>query len=657
VDRFNRVSSTNSKLYGQQFGRYERAEDTTAFDPFREHDLLTEKRVEPTRELFGILDPYLEEQKKRMAKLIEHESSIIKLGQNETEKVLRDRINLLNEENGRIKEELSSLKSKLASAKATSNTLKSETEAWQQERSDLLRNLSVLQDRLQSGEDATTTTLLEKSRELVDAKTKISLLERDQDSVMRLNRELEAETKILRDELAQWGGYVKHDRVKMEEQMAITSAEKLDVELKLSVLKKEKEELEDKYLTETEGWNREAEEFAREKTGLQKEVGELRDQLENHDKEFSNYRQIYDKIKFNDLEKEVEHLKAVNSEQEGKLIALDKSTIQKIKTFEELIRKKDQEIEAKRQEIGNGFSAAKDWEREKKKLMEKIEDIQREADNAKEDAKLQIKLATMEASQGEGAVNESRQMIEGMQREIERLRDELDAANKKVVAASSINSPENVSPVNASPTQSSRHFQLQNAQEPQPEQSQMQDNYKDLLKRRDEKIKQLSAELKSLKEELEKAQSNPGRANLDAQSPTSSPNRGSPEKSGMEDADRKMYEAEIAALNDRIRELEAIIAGMKRSTAAATAGLAAAQAQSQTTAANTAFGGGAQNTDKQQTVNPQEAKNQKSDPVDNKEVEKLRTEVARLTKENEELRKQIEELTKDPKSSTTKIAE
>lgn len=567
-DRVNRLVNGNKIRYGEEFSNVSRTTRSDGKDNggLTRQNNREDEMVKKSKDLFDIIDPYLEEQKTRMMSLMEHELDIVKMGQNETDKVLRDKVKALDEMNSKLREEIFDLKRDLSSAQNTANLLKVETDVVLQEKSSLMDQLTKAREQLQSNDDMTITQLVQKTREVIEMKSAIQVIQRDlEDSNTELVEKV-IEIKRLEAELKEWGGYARNDRVKKDEE--ISSLKKLyqDTLVIAEDNAKSYKQANSILSEERERYSTEINELLKDKSKVTKEISDLKYQLERKNKEYQVYRETYDKTLFESQKTKIKSLEEELEEKEREL-RNNEGPKEQLRLLEDMISKKDREIlmlkndterlEYKVKNAEDDYRRSNgELEKMKKEyytLEDEKRDIERKFSEAKEslsnkerqnfsnppmsDRRNSNRSGSDNKSSGRRVFNEELDLLQkqndDMRREMNELKDKIDSQNKKIKHLEHQNTE--LESKNASNQTQIKKETEEVIQEPQIDDSKT----KEMLKRRDDKIKKISEENKILKEELEKA--NQGK-NEDRKS------------SQPEDLTR--YQKEISDLKTKVSQLE-----------------------------------------------------------------------------------------------------
>ena len=600
-DRVNRLINVNQRQFGQDFSKLDRlaASGREAGQPRAEKP--AEQQPSHSQSLFGMLDPYLEEQKSRMNELMEHQLEVVRMGQNETEKLLRDKVRAMDEANARLREDNFDLKKSLASAQNDANMLKVETDLVQQERSALMEELSKARQQLQSDEDVTTSQLLAKTREVIELKTTLSICQRDLEEQTQSGRQLSRQVTELEAELKEWGGYVRTDRGKKDEEIgnlrALYAEAVGESEEKARRLKAAQEEL----AQEREKSSRDVDELIKEKGRLGKDLSELRYQLESKTRDLQAQRELSDKPKLDRQHARIAELEADLEARDRQLRSLDGALQEKLRPLEEAAARKDKDLahlkedsdklEARLREAQAELDRVREdrdllkrdarrLEEDKQALEKKIRDAQalleQERDQA---ADLRKKLARLEErpSQNPAQSQAARPpadleadldrlkrdlkdlglKLEARQQDLEARTRELDKVTQRAAdleeklrreekRAEDLEAALRAGST-APPKTDSAAPPKTDPEKPDAPQG-ISDQAKELMKRRDEKIKQLTQENKELNEALAKAGSG---------QPPADPTRKSeaPAKNQPTEEDKKLL-TQIVDLQSRISQLE-----------------------------------------------------------------------------------------------------
>ena len=567
-DRVNRLVNGNKIRYGEEFSNVSRTTRSDGKDNagLTRQNNREDEMVKKSKDLFDIIDPYLEEQKTRMMSLMEHELDIVKMGQNETDKVLRDKVKALDEMNSKLREEIFDLKRDLSSAQNTANLLKVETDVVLQEKSSLMDQLTKAREQLQSNDDMTITQLVQKTREVIEMKSAIQVIQRDlEDSNTELVEKV-IEINRLDAELKEWGGYARNDRVKKDEE--ISSLKKLyqDTLVIAEDNAKSYKQANSILSEERERYSTEINELLKDKSKVTKEISDLKYQLERKNKEYQVYRETYDKTLFESQKTKIKSLEEELEEKEREL-RNNEGPKEQLRLLEDMISKKDREIlmlkndterlEYKVKNAEDDYRRSNgELEKMKKEyytLEDEKRDIERKFSEAKEslsnkerqnfsnppmsDRRNSNRSGSDNKSSGRRMFNEELELLQkqndDMRREMNELKDKIDSQNKKIKHLEHQNTE--LESKNAS-----NQTQIKKETEEVHQESQIDDSKtKEMLKRRDDKIKKISEENKILKEELEKA--NQGK-NEDRKS------------SQPEDLTR--YQKEISDLKTKVSQLE-----------------------------------------------------------------------------------------------------
>lgn len=475
--RVERLVASNRQLNSSEYNTLSRM--STPFDhgygspgkadgkPRRGADGNSEPKKTSAMELFGLIDPYIEEQSNRITKLFEHESAIHNLDKSETERLLREKMTKSHEQTVSLREEIEKLKRKLGESQNKTNMLKVESDVLQAERSQMLTELTALRSQMQAFEDSNTSNLLLKTKELIDTKTQNVVLQRDLTEIKDKFEKRDAEAQMLQDELKQWGGYVRHDRKKKDEEIAELKEVNNDFEGKNNRLKKELADLMNKYHEEKTKLNKDIEGHLVAMRTLQEGQIEVKNQLSTVTAEYTHYKQTYDKDKYLEMMRKIDDMK----------LDLERSSAT-VGQLEKLI--KSYKLTIEEEENKN-----KSLNEEMRIIKEANEGLKREMANLKQEedkkphSKKTVEVDSTELKTLKDQISELRLQVSSKDTDIQLHKSEIEFLRTQLKQ----NKDESGNSTPQQPTSGTEEAKL-----------------KEMLKRRDEKIKQLNQENISLKE-------------------------------------------------------------------------------------------------------------------------------------------------------------
>ena len=492
-------------------------------------------------ELFSLIDPYIEEQTQRISQLFEHEEAITNLGKTETERLLRESMAKSSEETANLKEEMERVKRKLRESQNTTNMLKVESDILQAERSTLLEEVAATRAQRQALEDATTSNLVAKSKELIDTKTANVVLTRNLDETKAILAVKQQEIVELSAELQAWGGYVRDDRKKKDQIISDLTVSKADIEERLNRLKKEMTDLREKSQNERGALEASLEKQGKDLASINHDLAEVKNELISKANELNVYKESYPKTKFSGLNTAVADLKAQAEANQSSIKHLEKLNL----ALKQGIDEEEKKNESLAAELRSQKTTIDGLKREIEVLVQKAEEKERRSKEGStlgpKAQELELNKQEIENLKAEGATKQTK--IDALSADIERLKQELAAAKSSV------------------------------APSPQPEVTQPaslgeEAKLKELIKRKNEKIEQLNSELKSLKEasaQQSTAQATPTQSPQPSQ--TTQPQEQSATKDQLDQLNQKIKSvtSENEALKLKVSELEAKIVQLESS--------------------------------------------------------------------------------------------
>lgn len=508
--------STASRMSNQ----YDQGDGSSgkARSPHVKSDRESEGKKTSAIELFSLIDPYIEEQSTRITKLFEHESAIHNLDKSETERILREKITKSNEESNKLKDDIEKLKRKLNESKNMTNMLRVESDVLQAERRQLLSEVSELRSQMQAVEDNNTGSLLIKTKELIDTKTNNVVLQRDLAELKDLYEKRDAEGKMLEDELKQWGGYVRHDRKKKDEEIIELKEANNDLDEKYKRVKKELADLIDKYHEDKAKLNKDIEFHLKTISGMQESHLEVKNQLNSVSSEYNVYRQTYEKDKYIEMMRSLAELKHESVRTSDTLSQLERLN----KSYKTTIEDEESKNKGLNNEIDRLKSNIDGLRKEIVTLKQEIYDAE-----IKSRSKKSVEIDPSELVDLKQKIVQLKAEVGSKKTEIEMQNIDIESLKKQLEQAKD-------APIHSTPQQ--------------PQASADDGKMKEMLKRRDEKIKLLQQEIKTLKE------ATPTIQNVD------NPQKQDPQPANTNDQARKVEleaaQSQIVHLNQNIETLK-----------------------------------------------------------------------------------------------------